>query len=98
VNLIITRHPGAVEWLARKGITGRLVEHATGDEGAAGDSVYGPIPIDLAEGYLRRGLAVYFIAMPKLSLDRRKGELSVVEMTEAGATLVRVSSIRLDSV
>ena len=28
-SVIITRHKGVVEWLARQGITGRVIEHAT---------------------------------------------------------------------
>jgi CRISPR-associated protein Csx16 len=96
VNLIVTRHPGAIEWLERRGVDGRYIEHATGDEGEPGDSVYGPIPIDFAAKFLRRGLTVYFVALPGLSLDLRKGELSADQMDKAGATLLHVKAIEIE--
>jgi putative CRISPR-associated protein (TIGR02620 family) len=98
MNLIISRHPHAVEWLELRGISGRLIEHATGEEGHPGDSVYGPLPVDYVDKFLRRGLSVFFIALPKITLDQRKGELSVKEMDDAGACLMQVKSITLDPI
>ena len=96
MNLIVTRHQGAVEWLGRRGLVGAYVEHATGEEGEPGDSVYGPVPIDFAAKFLGRGLSVYFIALPGISLDQRKGELSADQMDEAGATLLHVKAIEIE--
>ena len=96
MNLIVTRHPGAVEWLERRGLTGTYIEHATGDEGEPGDAVYGPPPIDFAAKFLGRGLSVYFIALPEISLDLRKGELSADQIEAAGATLLHVKAIQIE--
>lgn len=98
MNLIITRHRGAVDWLRTRGITGTVIEHATGKEGRSGDKVYGILPADYMDKFLRRGLPVYFIALPDIPLDKRKGDLSEAEMNEAGACLFRVRSIELEPV
>jgi len=95
VNLIITRHVGAIEWLKSKGVTGEYLPHASGEEGQSGDSVFGPVPIDLAAKFLARGLQVYYIALPGLTLDQRKGELTSEVMDHAKASLVRVDRLEL---
>jgi CRISPR-associated protein Csx16 len=96
LNLIITRHPAAVGWLKKRGITGNEIKHATGDEGQSGDSVYGVLPVDYVEKFLGRGLQVYFIALPGLTLNERKGDLPEAAMEAAGACLLRVVSIRIE--
>jgi CRISPR-associated protein Csx16 len=96
MRLIITRHHGAVEWLRRKGIEGTLIEHASGDEGREGDSVYGPLPLDYVEKFLKRNMVVYFIALPGLTLDKRTGDLSADEMEAAGACLLKVRSLTME--
>jgi CRISPR-associated protein Csx16 len=98
MNLIITRHRGAVDWLRARGITGTVIEHATGTEGRSGDTVYGILPADYMDRFLRRGMPVFFIALPNIPLDKRKGDLSEAEMNEAGACLFRIRSIELEAV
>lgn len=98
MNLIITRHPAAVEWLRRRGISGSEIQHATGNEGRPGDSVYGVLPVDYVDKFLKRGLSVFFVALPNLTLDARKGDLSVEDMDRAGARLYRVRSIEVEPV
>jgi len=48
--------------------------------------------------FLRRGLSVYFIALPRIALDKRKGDLTEAEMDKAGACLFRVRSIVLERI
>ena len=46
-TIIVTRHKALVEFLALKGITGEVVEHATA-ENVKGKIVYGVLPLHLA--------------------------------------------------
>ena len=80
--VIVTRHKGAVEWLARRRYCGRVVEHATPDD-VRGKAVIGVLPLHLAA----LCAAVASIDMPKLRADQRGVDLTPEEMNAAGATL-----------
>lgn len=61
----VTRHPGAVEWAARRGIAvDRLVAHPDIREVKAGDIVIGMLPVNPAAGVCARGARFF-----NLSLD-----------------------------
>jgi putative CRISPR-associated protein (TIGR02620 family) len=98
MNLIITRHAGTVAWLRRRGIEGTFYEQATGEEGHPGDSVYGVLPLDYVDKFLRRGLSVFYVGLPAIRIEQRKGDLSEAEMEEAGACLYRVLSVAIEPV
>ncbi len=87
-NLIVTRHPGAVEWLQQRGISGEVV--ASLDENALpeGVRVYGVLPLMLACELLKRGNEVYIIQFPPRRVYNGQ-ELTAEEMASNGAKLFR---------
>ena len=82
-NLIITRHPAAVEFLESFGITGDVHLHAT-DDLVRGRRVYGVLPMNLAcltDEY-------YAIEMD-MAADMRGKELTLGDMERMNARVVR---------
>jgi CRISPR-associated protein Csx16 len=84
---LVTRHPGALEWLLARGLT--EIEHVPHLDPARvepGDVVVGTLPVHLAAAVCERG-ARYF----NLSLDvpesARGRELTAEELTCYGARL-----------
>jgi len=87
-TLIVTRHQPLVEWLARIGITGPVMEQVSIEQ-VRGKHVYGILPLWLAA----EALSVTEVSMPNLPLDARKrvggGNYTVEEMDTWGAHLRR---------
>lgn len=81
-TIIVTRHAGMVAWLAGKGITGTVIQHATSDDVACKD-VFGMLPLHLAA----QANSITTVDMPGLRADQRGVDLSPQEMDAAGATL-----------
>ena len=81
--VIVTRHAGLVSWLAQRGITGRVITHAT-PEDVRGKDVYGVLPLHLAA--LAR--SVHMVDMPDLRPDQRGKDLNPADMNAAGARIV----------
>ena len=86
-TFLVTRHPGALEWLLAQGLTDIAhVAHLDPACVAAGDVVIGTLPVHLAAKVCERG-ARYF----NLSLDvpesMRGRELSAEALTAFGARL-----------
>lgn len=84
---LVTRHPGALEWLLAQGYTGvKHVLHLDPTQVQSGDFVVGTLPVHLAAVICERG-ARYF----NLSLDvpesRRGHELSADDLDAFGARL-----------
>lgn len=73
-NIIVTRHAGLVEFLAARGITGKVVAHATAED-VRGRDVYGILPFHLAA--LCRTVTTVDLNLPP---DKRGSELSASEM------------------
>lgn len=88
--VIVSRHAGAVEWLRRRGITGRVVEHAY-PEDVRQKIVYGILPFHLAA--LAKELVM--IDTPLIPLERRGGDLSPEEMDRYGAALTHYVVLRV---
>jgi len=80
--VIVTRHDGAVAWLAARGITGPVIEQAT-EADVAGKVVIGNLPLYLAAAAAKVGS----IDMPSLPRGQRGEDLSPSEMDAAGATI-----------
>lgn len=90
---LVTRHPGAVEWAARQGIAvDRQVAHLDVREVAAGDTVIGTLPVNLAARVCARGARFL-----NLSIDvppqARGRELTADELERYGA---RVEKYRVE--
>ena len=81
--VIVSRHAGAVAWLAERGITGEVIAHVADPAQIAGKAVIGNLPLHLAALAERVGS----IDMPGLTPAQRGQDLSPEEMDEAGAAL-----------
>lgn len=84
---LVTRHPGALDWLLAQGFTGvEHVPHLDPAVVAPGDSVIGTLPVHLAAAVCAAG-ARYF----NLSLDvpehLRGRELTAAQLEAFGARL-----------
>jgi len=81
--VIVTRHAGAVEWLAQRGITGKVIAQASPSD-VEGKIVIGNVPLYLAALAAKVGS----IDMPDLRADQRGADLLPREMDAAGAVLM----------
>ena len=81
-TVIVSRHAGAVAWLAAQGITGNVIAQAT-PEDVRGKVVIGNLPLHLASLAERVGS----IDMPQLAAADRGRDLTPEEMDAAGAHL-----------
>ncbi len=82
--VIVSRHQGLVDWLAKRGIVGKVIAHATEDD-VRGKDVIGNLPLHLAAV----AKSVTVVDMPALPADWRGQDLSPEQMDQAGATLTR---------
>lgn len=88
--VIVTRHPGATEWLAKRGIYGKHYTYVLADD-VADEVVVGNIPFHLAW----RAKVVGWIEFPQLPPELRDRELTCKQMEGAGARIVWYSVTRL---
>jgi putative CRISPR-associated protein (TIGR02620 family) len=88
--VIVTRHKGAVEWLASLGIKGPVLDHATRKD-VAGKIVIGNIPLHLAEV----AKEVWAISLPDLPKHLRGRDISADEMNQYGAYIRRYRVTRI---
>lgn len=86
---VITRHPGAWEWLQQQIVCPSVhLEHlADVDVIRNGDIVIGTLPINLIEAVCRRG-GRYLHLEIRIPQSLRGQELSALQLTELGASLV----------
>ncbi len=82
----VTRHQGAVEWAARRGIEAERVEHLDSARIAAGDVVLGTLPVSVAADVCAAGGRYVHLTLPVPS-DMRGRELSADDMDRFGARL-----------
>jgi putative CRISPR-associated protein (TIGR02620 family) len=88
MKLIVTRHRPLVDWLAARGITGKVIDHAS-PEDVAGRDVYGVLPQRLAA----EANSITEVDLSGLSREDRikftGGDFSVEDMDRWGAVLQR---------
>jgi CRISPR-associated protein Csx16 len=83
----VSRHPGAIEWAKGQGLAiDRWVAHLHPAEVAAGDTVIGSLPVNLAAAVCQRG-ARYLHLSIVLPAQWRGRELSAAEMQASAAEL-----------
>lgn len=83
----VSRHPGAIAWAERQGIAvDRQVGHLDPQLVAAGDTVIGTLPINLAAEVCARGAGYYHLAL-RLTPELRGAELSADQLDQLGARL-----------
>ena len=96
--IIVTRHPGAIEWLRANGFSGEVVSHLTADTILPGNIYIGVLPLPMIQRILDAGSRFYLLVMPEISLVQRDREMTPGEMDEAGARLIEVKHIVLEPV
>lgn len=86
----VSRHPGALVWLAEQGITVDVqVAHLHACQVAPGDVVIGTLPVQLAAEVCACGAEYWHLQLAELPLTARGQELSAAQMRDYGARLVR---------
>jgi CRISPR-associated protein Csx16 len=84
---LITRHPGAIEWAARQGLTvDRQIAHLDPIDIQPGDVVIGTLPVNLAAEVCARGGRFFNLSL-NLTPAARGRELSADELERHGARL-----------
>jgi len=92
---VVTRHAGAIDWLARQGYgEARRIEHLDLALLRAGDQVVGTLPIWLVAELVARGAQYLHLVLPLASEDRGR-ELSADELEQRGARLAAFTASRL---
>lgn len=86
-TLLITRHPGAVEWAARQGLkVDRQIAHLDPAAIHPGDVVIGTLPVNLAAAVCARGGRFFNLSLD-MPPEARGRELSADELERFGARL-----------
>lgn len=92
----VTRHPGAVEWAARRGLqVEQVVPHLEVELVQAGDIVIGTLPVHLAAEICRRGARLLNLTL-QVPPQARGRELSAEELEAFGARLEAYEVKRID--
>ncbi len=86
VTWMVTRHPGALEWLQAQGLQGRCVPHLDPQLVGPGDRVIGTLPLHLVAAVCARG-AHYLHLSLDLTPELRGKELSAEQLRACGARL-----------
>jgi len=95
---LVSRHPGAHDWLHAQGINAdHVVEHLDPEVPAPGDIVIGTFPIHIAAQLCERGVRVQFLAMDLLPGQRGK-ELAGEEMEACNARIEEYEVRRIGGV
>ena len=87
--VFVTRHPGALEWAARRGLCAVPVAHLIPARLRSNQIVIGTLPADVAAEVCARGGRYYHLTL-RLGPNDRGRELSADEMEALGARLVEV--------
>lgn len=84
---LITRHPGARQWVQEEGIVvDAQLDHLEVDQVRAGDIVVGSLPVNLAAEVCARGGRYFHLSLER-PFDWRGRELSPDDMRRFGARL-----------
>ncbi len=83
----VSRHPGAVEWATRQGLSvDRLITHLDPAAVSPGDTIIGTLPVNLAAEVCQRGGRFYNLSLD-LPPEARGRELSADDLERYGARL-----------
>lgn len=95
-TFLVTRHPGAVQWIAQQGIAADVCcAHLDPTAVATGDTVIGTLPVHLAAEVCARGAHVLGLSMD-LPHSARGRELSARDLVHYRAHLQRFDVRKLD--
>lgn len=83
----VSRHPDAREWARQEGIAvDTVAAHLDPAQIAAGDTVIGSLPVNLAAEICAQGARYLHLSL-ELPFELRGRELTVAEMRECGAKI-----------
>jgi CRISPR-associated protein Csx16 len=86
---VITRHPGAADWVMQQlSHQVQVVSHLAPDEIEPGGAYYGVLPLNLAAAICAQGSVCWVISV-NMPPELRGQELSAKQLDELGAELVR---------
>jgi CRISPR-associated protein Csx16 len=86
-TLLITRHPGAIEWAARRHLAvDRQLDHLDPADIQPGDTVIGVLPVNLAATVCSRGGRFFSLSLD-LPPELRGRELTADQLEACGARL-----------
>ncbi len=94
---IISRHPGAIEWIRSHGIDGEVIEHFDGSA-IPGNTYVGILPVNLIAKVLDNEAKFVLLVMPNLPAEARGKELTSTMMDEFGAKLLWVKELVVEEV
>jgi CRISPR-associated protein Csx16 len=87
LTYFVTRHPGAIEWAARRGLkVDRQLDHLDVETIQPGDTVIGILPVNLAAEVCARGGRFFNLSLT-VPPEARGRELSADELEQFGARL-----------
>ncbi len=94
MTYFITRHPGALDWVAGQGVAvDRVLAHLEVDRVRPGDTVIGTLPVHLAARVCERGARYLHLAL-EIPAEARGRELSAAELEAFGARLEEYRILR----
>ena len=100
VTTIVTRHPGAAEWMCKKGFEGVTAKPHFTDADIAkicpGDTVVGILPINIVAEICAKGGRFIALNLTALPAEFRGKELTATQMDEFGAELVEYTASRIN--
>ncbi len=85
--LIISRHVGLIDWLATKGVNGRVISHLGDGDVADGDIVIGTLPVHLVADITSRG-ALYIHVRIDIPEHLRGQELDRAALDQLDVSLI----------
>lgn len=84
---LITRHPGAIEWSTRQGLTvDKQIAHLDPADIRPGDVVIGTLPVNLAAGVCAQGGRFFNLSLD-VPPEARGRELSADDLERFGARI-----------
>lgn len=92
-TIIVTRHPGAIEFVQCRGYTGEVSEHFMPDMAREGMLIIGVLPVHLIAQVIQTGARFIQVVMPQIPPEMRGVELSPAQMEEFGAQLMEIVGI-----
>ena len=85
---LVSRHPGALEWLSQRGVlVDCIIPHIHVEQVCAGDLVIGTLPVHLAAEVCQRGGSYFHLAL-SVPQEWRGRELTLAQMEQCGAELL----------
>lgn len=92
-TLIVTRHPGAVEFIQYRGYVGEVCEHFVPEMAHEGMLIIGVLPVHLIAQVLQTGARFVQVVLPNIPPEMRGVELTPAQMIECGAQLIEITNV-----